>query len=153
LKDRVKYDVDCISVDEIDYIGYEKYNQMMKDKELPELETRRGVAVVEMDFKFQGDSKFMKQSNAYTVLFNEKEQEYYIFSKPIKPKRFSNDDFDWRKKFEVKSEEHGKEKIKIYKLTFGVTLQIFKKLDNEKTIFKYFHGLILDSINQSTFFQ
>jgi hypothetical protein len=136
----MKYDMDCLAVEEIDYVGYEEYNQIMKDHQLPELETKRGVAIVEMDFKFQGDSKFMKQSNVYTILFNEKEQEYYVFSRPIKPQRFSNEDFDWRKRFEVKSEEHGKEKTKIYKLTFGITLQIFKKLDNEKTIFKFFHG-------------
>ena len=52
------------------------------------------------------------------------------------------EEFDWKKPIEVSIGEFKKRKIH---LTFGITLQAYKKIDEGKTFLQYFHGIIFSN--------
>eukprot|EP01080_Neovahlkampfia_damariscottae_P003570 gene3570-6305_t len=141
LRNRLKYDNDCLAVDEIEYLGYEKYNQLIQEECEVSLINKRGVAIVEMDYLYPGDSRYMKQSSAHTVTYNKQgdDEEYLFFSRPIESRKLqSNEEFDWKKPVEITMGDGKKRK---HYLSFGIVLQSFKKIDDEKTFLRYFHVL------------
>jgi hypothetical protein len=139
LNNRVKYDADCKSVTELEYIPFGEFNELVKEKHDYSLVEPRGISIVEIDFLFKDDARMMKNSAAMTAFYDDSTESYYVFSRPVICQLFhqsGEEELDWKKTISMNL--NGKP-VK-YSLYFSITLQVYQKIEGGKTHFRHFHS-------------